>query len=81
MTANPKTISPNQLCGDILDKMREGGFRHLPVIDQGRLVGVISIRDIHAAVINDLEEDFARRCEGARKAWRFIRYFRVRLGA
>ncbi|NQU56937.1 MAG: CBS domain-containing protein, partial [Rhodospirillales bacterium] len=33
MTANPETIGPNQLCGDILDKMRAGGFRHLPVID------------------------------------------------
>jgi len=64
MTANPKTTGPNQLCGEILDRMREGGFRHLPVIDQKRLIGVISIRDIYAAVINDLEEDFGKAMRG-----------------
>ena len=64
MTANPKTIGPNRLCGDILDMMREGGFRHLPVIDQRRLIGVISIRDIYAAVINDLEVDFGKAMRG-----------------
>ncbi len=64
MTENPETIGPNQLCGDILDKMRQGGFRHLPVIDRDKLIGVISIRDIYAAVIHDLEINFGNAMRG-----------------
>ena len=60
LTPNPTTIAPNQVCSDILDIMRAGGFRHLPVIDQGQAIGVISIRDIYAAVLQDLENDFGK---------------------
>ena len=46
MTRNPTTIGPDETHQDALDRMLQGGFRHLPVIDDGRLVGVVSIRDL-----------------------------------
>ena len=45
MTANPRTISPDRPFGHALHLMYEGGFRHVPVVDDGRPVGVVSSRD------------------------------------
>ena len=46
MTADPGTVSCNADLIDAMNLMDELGCRHLPVIDQGRLVGVLSDRDI-----------------------------------
>lgn len=53
MTAAPKTIAPDKSFGYALLVMHENGFRHLPVIENGKLVGVVSARD---ALDPDLEE-------------------------
>lgn len=53
MTAAPKTIAPDKSFGYALLVMHENGFRHLPVIENGELVGVVSARD---ALDPDLEE-------------------------
>lgn len=45
MTANPRTIAPDRPFGHALHLMYEGGFRHVPVVDNGRPVGVVSARD------------------------------------
>ncbi|MGA0025072.1 MAG: CBS domain-containing protein [Burkholderiales bacterium] len=45
MTKNPKTISPDRSFVQALGVMHEGRFRHLPVIEDGRPVGMISVRD------------------------------------
>jgi CBS domain-containing protein len=45
MTVNPRTISPERPFGHALHLMYEGGFRHVPVVDNGRPVGVVSARD------------------------------------
>lgn len=45
MTANPDTIAPHATAIDALRRMQDGGFRHLPVVDRGRLVGIVSRRD------------------------------------
>jgi CBS domain-containing protein len=45
MTANPRTIAPDRPFGHALHLMHEGGFRHVPVVDNGRPVGVVSARD------------------------------------
>ena len=39
-----------------LQRMQEGRFRHLPVEEGGKIIGIVSIRDIYAAVREDLEE-------------------------
>ncbi|MGE0559171.1 MAG: cyclic nucleotide-binding/CBS domain-containing protein [Burkholderiales bacterium] len=45
MTKNPKTISPDRSFVQALGVMYEGRFRHLPVTEDGRPVGMISVRD------------------------------------
>jgi CBS domain-containing protein len=45
MTANPRTIGPDRPFGHALHLMYEGGFRHVPVVDNGRPLGVVSARD------------------------------------
>ncbi len=47
MTAMPYTIGRKQTLAVAQEKMRAGGVRHLPVLDGGRLAGVISQRDAY----------------------------------
>ena len=46
MTSNPETIAAKSKIAFALQKMDVGGYRHLPVLDGEKPVGVISIRDI-----------------------------------
>jgi CBS domain-containing protein len=46
MTPSPEVVSPTDLLAAALGKMDVGGYRHLPVVDGGRPVGVISVRDV-----------------------------------
>jgi CBS domain-containing protein len=48
MTVSPTTIGPDASTDEALDRMLKGGFRHLPVIEQDRVVGMLSLRDIAA---------------------------------
>jgi CBS domain-containing protein len=56
MTANPDTIAPKADVMTALERMQTGGYRHLPVVDDGALVGIVSIRDIYASVRAELED-------------------------
>ena len=46
MTPDPETVTPADTLAFALGKMDAGGYRHLPVVENGRPVGVISVRDI-----------------------------------
>ncbi len=46
MTPYPETVRTNDVLALALGKMDAGGYRHLPVVDSGKPVGVISIRDL-----------------------------------
>ena len=46
MTPDPKTIDENDLVADALQKMRHNSITQLPVLSQGRYVGVIHLHDI-----------------------------------
>ncbi len=50
MTPDPITISPNHSIGAALARMRRGGFRRLPVVEKGTLVGIITDRDLRLAM-------------------------------
>jgi len=50
MTANPVSIDPGASALAALESMIERGVRHLPVVESGRVVGVISINDLRAAL-------------------------------
>jgi CBS domain-containing protein len=53
MTSGPQTISPDASIEEALQRMVDGGFRHLPVIDGGSLVGMLSMRDISRLQVLD----------------------------
>ena len=46
MTPDPETVGPADRIAVALGRMDGGGYRHLPVVDGGRPVGVVSVRDI-----------------------------------
>ena len=49
MTPDPQVIEPEATIGEALDRMFDGGFRHLPVVEGGRVVGMVSMRDLAEA--------------------------------
>ncbi len=49
MTVDPVTIHPSQSIGTAIALMRQGNFRRLPVIENGRLVGIVTDRDLRRA--------------------------------
>jgi CBS domain-containing protein len=46
MTADPDTVPPDATIGMAAAMMVHGGSRHVPVVDGGKLVGIVSIRDL-----------------------------------
>jgi CBS domain-containing membrane protein len=46
MSQNPVTVSPETNVADVWDLMREHSIRHIPVLDRGALVGMLSDRDL-----------------------------------
>ena len=55
MTPTPESIEADAQIAFALQKMDVGGYRHLPVMSAGRIVGVISIRDILQYLARHLE--------------------------
>jgi CBS domain-containing protein len=53
MTPHPETIEPDDTTEHAAVLMIHGGFRHLPVVDGGTVVGILSIRDLMRAVLDD----------------------------
>jgi len=49
------TVDPNQTVNDCMTLMTENHIRHLPVMDEGRLVGIISVGDVVKDIIEELE--------------------------
>ena len=45
MTVNPRTIDPESRFTDALQMMHDGRYRHLPVVEDGRVIGIVSVRD------------------------------------
>ena len=46
MTARPETVAPSDTLNFALQKMDAGGYRHVPVVQDGRPVSVVSVRDM-----------------------------------
>ena len=46
MTSAPHTIESNRSVGAVLSLMREYGISHVPIMESGKLVGMITIQDI-----------------------------------
>jgi CBS domain-containing protein len=61
MTPNPDIISPDDTPIRALELMRMRGYRHLPVADDNKVFGIVSIRDLYTAMKDQLEEDIRQR--------------------
>jgi CBS domain-containing protein len=46
MTADPVTLAPDASVAEARERMLEEGFRHIPVVEAERLVGIVSLRDV-----------------------------------
>lgn len=55
MTRNVKVASPNTTMHEAMAQMDAGYFRHLPVVENGSLVGIISVRDVVRAQMQHQE--------------------------
>jgi CBS domain-containing protein len=65
MTKSPLTVDPERSFGYALQLMHQHGFRHVPVVENGKPVGIVSARD----ALDPEMEDFiceAQRREGIR---------------
>ena len=57
MTGSPVTVKPDDPLQGCMAMMAARGFRHLPVLDAGKVVGVISVGDVVKDIIRDLEHN------------------------
>ncbi|MEE9359064.1 MAG: CBS domain-containing protein [Hyphomicrobium sp.] len=57
MTPNPTTIAPESRAIDALRAMNDGGFRHLPVVENGKIWGIVSRGDFKGMEIDRLDEE------------------------
>ena len=61
MTPQPQTIHPDEPFVKALRIMHKRGFRHLPVVEHGRPLGIVSARDALDDDLYDLRVDLAQR--------------------
>ncbi len=57
MTAEVIGCHPEDTANSVMEKMSDGRFRHMPVIDNNRMVGVISIGDVVKARITEIQHE------------------------
>jgi CBS domain-containing protein len=57
MTRDVITCSSEDRVHDLMKKMTAGRFRHLPVVDDGKLTGIISIGDVVKSRLEELEAE------------------------
>ncbi len=61
MTPDPRALAPDDSISEALELMRVHGFRHLPVVDAGRPIAMVSVRDLYSVVQSHLERDIMNR--------------------
>jgi CBS domain-containing protein len=61
MTAKPDSMAPDKPFGHALIAMYEHGYRHMPVVENGKPVGVVSMRDARPPELYELETDLKDR--------------------
>ena len=59
MTVQPDSIAPSATALDALRLMEDGGYRHLPVVEGNKVIGMVSRRDFIGAEKAQLEEETA----------------------
>jgi len=59
MTSDPDTVDCHTTAIEALRLMHDGDYRHLPVVDDGRVVGLVSRRDFHGVEKARLDDETA----------------------
>jgi CBS domain-containing protein len=59
MTRKVVTCTEAETIGEIMERMTAGKFRHVPVIEQGRLIGIVSIGDVVKYRLREMENESA----------------------
>ena len=57
MTREVMTCTEDETIGDVMERMTAGKFRHLPVVNKGKLVGLISIGDVVKQRVDEIEHE------------------------
>ena len=57
MTRKVVTCSLADTISSVMERMTEGKFRHLPVVEQGRLAGIVSIGDVVKRRLQEMERE------------------------
>ena len=52
MTADPVVLRPDDSIAVAINKMAVGGFRHIPLVENGRAVGIVSARDVFRHILS-----------------------------
>ena len=60
MTVNPHTISPDEKIDSCMELMTNKHFRHLPVVENGKVSGMVSIGDLVKFVIEDQKQTISQ---------------------
>lgn len=61
MTTDPDTLAPSDTASDAIRMMKSRNYRHLPVVEDGQVVGMVSVRDLYAVYNGELEQDLKDR--------------------
>ena len=69
MTREPDTIGPDHSVDEALRRMDEFGYRHLPVVEGGVVVGVLSLRDLSIEDLAAMHGELEARRAIAERAW------------
>ena len=59
MTRKVETCSESETVSSLMERMTSGKFRHMPVVDRGRVVGIVSIGDIVKHRLHEMERESA----------------------
>ncbi|WP_170760442.1 CBS domain-containing protein [Ruegeria lacuscaerulensis] len=54
MTRNLETATKQDTVQDIMSRMTEGRFRHMPIIEDGKLIGIVTLGDVVKAQLTEL---------------------------
>ena len=57
MTRKVVTCDHNATIAEIMERITSGRFRHVPVVENGRLAGIVSIGDVVKARLGELEHE------------------------
>jgi CBS domain-containing protein len=69
MTPDPETIEGAESVIEAVRRMDEGCYRHLPVLEGGSIVGVVSMRDVPMSVLARVEPELEQRHALAERLW------------